>query len=107
MEIESIREQIRERNYKLSSHVAMHALKEGIAREDIVEAILAGTIIEDYEDAKRVLICGPTSLSRQTVIYLHAVCEYANPAFLAIVTAYLPDESLWESPPFKRRKRRK
>ena len=107
MDIEIIREQVREGNYKLSSHVARHALKEGFARKDIVEAILAGRIIEDYADEQRVLICGPTTLSQQTVIYLHAVCEYANPAYVAIVTAYLPDESLWESPPFKRRKRRR
>ncbi len=107
MEIEDIREQVREGHYKLSSHVAMHVLKEGFAREDIVEAILAGTVIEEYADVKRVLVCGPTTLSRQAVIYIHAVCEYANPAYIAIVTAYLPDESMWESPPFKRRKRRK
>ncbi|MDQ3009243.1 MAG: DUF4258 domain-containing protein [Acidobacteriota bacterium] len=107
MKIESIREQVREGNYKLKSHVAMHALKEGFAREDIVETILAGTIIEDYEQAKRVLICGPTTLSEQTVVYLHVVCEYADPAYVAIVTTYLPDESMWENPPFKRRKRRK
>lgn len=107
MEIEIILEQVREGNYLLKSHVAMHAMKEGFAREDVVEAILAGTIIEEYADKKRVLICGPTSLALQTTIYLHAVCEYANPAYIAVVTAYLPDESLWESPPFKRRKLRK
>ncbi len=107
MDIAIIGAQVQAGNYLLKSHVAAHAMKEGFAREDIVEAILAGTIIEEYADEKRVLICGPTSLARQTIIYLHAVCEYANPAYVAVVTAYLPDESLWESPPFKRRKRRK
>lgn len=77
MPIEIICEQVRAGNYKLTSHVAMLALKEGFAREDIVEAILAGTIIEDYADEKRVLICGPTTLARQTVIYLRClrVCQ--------------------------------
>jgi hypothetical protein len=82
-------------------------LKEGFERKNIVEAILGGTIIEKYPDEKRALICGATTLSQNAVIYLHVVCEYAYPEYVEIVTAYIPDESIWESPPFKRRKRKK
>jgi hypothetical protein len=105
--IEIIRERVRTGNYILKSHVALHALKEGFVREHIVEAILEGAIIEEYPNERRVLICGKTSLSRNAGIYLHTVCEYANPKYIEIVTAYIPDESLWESPPLKRRKRKK
>lgn len=107
MEIESIREKVRAGNYILKSHVALHALKEGFERAHIVEAILGGAVIEEYEPDRRVLLCGRTSLAPHTKIYLHVVCEYANPAYVEIITAYIPDEALWESPPFKRRKRKK
>lgn len=107
MDIEILREKVRAGNYILKSHTALHALKEGFEREHIVEAILEGAVIEEYTDEKRLLICGRTTLSQNVMIYLHAVCEYANPAYVEIVTAYIPDESLWESPPFKRRKRKK
>jgi len=107
VDIEVIREKVRAGSYILKSHVALHALKEGFEREHIVEAILEGAVIEEYKDEKRVLICGGTTLSQNAKIYLHAVCEYANPKYIEIITAYIPDESLWESPLFKRRKRKK
>jgi hypothetical protein len=107
VDIESVREKVRAGSYILKSHVALHALKEGFEREHIVEAILEGAVIEEYPTEKRVLVCGGTTMSPHSRIYLHVVCEYANPAYVEIVTAYLPDEALWESPPFRRRKRKK
>jgi Domain of unknown function (DUF4258) len=107
VDIEIIREKVRTGDYILKSHVALHALKEGFEREHIVEAMLEGAIIEEYADEKRALICGKTTLSRNVTIYLHVVCEYTNPKYIEIITAYIPDESLWENPPFKRRKRKK
>ena len=79
-------------------------MKEGFDREHLVEAILGGMIIEEYDDQQRVLVCGRTSLSEKVPIYLHVVVEYADPVFAEMVTAYVPDELQWESPPFKRRK---
>lgn len=107
MDIEIVREKIRAGSYILKSHAALHALKEGFERAHIVEAILEGVIIEEYPHERRMLICGRTTLAQNVNLYLHAVCEYVDPAYVEIVTAYLPDESLWASPPFKRRKRKK
>jgi hypothetical protein len=42
-----------------------------------------------------------------TEIYLHFVCEYADPVYIEFVTAYIPDEQAWESPRFRRRKQKK
>jgi len=67
-------------------------LKEGFAREHIVEAVLNGTAIEEYPEDQRVLICGKTTLSEKVAIYLHVVCEYADVLFVEFVTAYIPDE---------------
>ena len=85
----------------------IHALKEGFNRANMVEAVLNGSIIEDYADAKRVLVCGKTMIMTATEIYLHVVCEYADPVYIEFVTAYIPDEQEWESPPFRRRKKTK
>ena len=104
--IQTIRNRIRGGNYLTKPHAVQHALKEGFERKHIVEAILSGDIIEEYPDMQRVLICGDTSLGN-TRIYLHVVCEYADPAYIEFVTAYIPDEVQWEPPAFKRRRRKK
>jgi len=70
----------------------LHALKEGFERRHVVEAILNGRIIEEYPDDQRVLICGSTILG-DSGLYLHVVCEYADPVYIEIVTAYVPGES--------------
>ncbi|MBX3058182.1 MAG: DUF4258 domain-containing protein [Anaerolineae bacterium] len=107
MDIETVRQRLQAGNYLIKSHAVQHALKEGFERKHMVEAILNGQVIEDYPDDQRMLICGRTKLIERIAIYLHIVCEYADPVFIEIVTAYIPDERLWESPPSRRRKRLK
>lgn len=82
MDIETIRERIRAGNYLVKSHAIQHALKEGFERKQMVEAVLNGDIIEKYPDDQRALICGRTTLLRDTVICLHVICEYADPVFM-------------------------
>ena len=98
----TIQQCIRDDNYLVKSHAVIHALKEGFDRRNILEAVLNGSIIEEYADAERVLVCGRTTIT-DTEIYLHVVCEYADPVYVEFVTAYIPDEQEWESPPFRRR----
>ena len=107
MDIEIIRERIRAGTYLIKSHAVQHALKEGFERKHMVEAILDGTLLEEYPEAQRMLICGKTSLSQSVDIYLHVVCEYADSIYIELVSAYIPDELEWEKPPFRRRKREK
>lgn len=73
----------------------------------MVEAVLNGKIIEEYPDEQRVLICGQAALTESIQIYLHVICEYADPVYTEFVTAYLPDESQWQNPPFRRRRNTK
>ena len=103
MDIETIRERVRTGDYLIKSHAVQHALKEGFERKHMVEAIMGGTMIEEYPDDQRALICGKISLAKD--IYLHVVCEYADAVYAEFVTAYIPDELQWESPPFRRRRR--
>ena len=105
--IQTIQELIRARRYQVKSHAIQHALKEGFREKDMVKAILTGRIIESYPEEKRVLVCGQTNLDADVIIYLHVVCEQTYPDQIALVTAYIPDETLWENPPFNRRHRKK
>ncbi len=107
MDIETIRERIRQDHYLVKSHAVRHALKEGFERTHMVEAILEGAIIEEYPDDQQVLLCGKTSLAKTTDIYLHVVCEYADAIYVEFVTAYIPDEQEWEHPPLRRRKQKR
>ena len=105
MDIETIRARVRAGNYLVKGHAVQHALKEGFERKHIVEAILYGKIIEEYSDDQRVLICGSMTIGENLHLYLHVVCEYADSVYIEIVTSYVPNESQWENPPYKRRKR--
>jgi hypothetical protein len=102
--LETIKERVREGHYLVKSHAVIHALKEGFDRVNMVESVLTGKLVEDYSDAKRALLCGRTVLDSSTEIYLHVLCEYADAVYVEFVTAYIPDENDWESPPFRRRK---
>lgn len=102
--LQTIRQRVRNGYYLVKGHAVIHALKEGFERKDIVEAFLNGKLIEDYTDAKRALLCGRAMLTPGVEIYLHVVCEYADPVYVEFVTAYVPDEQEWESPPFRRHK---
>ena len=107
MDIEIIRERLRAGSYLIKSHAVLHALKEGFERKHMVEVVLKGTVIEEYPNDQRTLICGKTTLSENLDVYLHVVCEYSDPMYVEFVTAYIPDELQWESPPFRRRKRKR
>ena len=104
MDIEAIRERVRNGKYLLKGHVIRHALKEEFDRSNVEQAILDGRIIDSYPEEQRALICGKTTLPGNVDVYLHVICEYADPVWLEIVTAYIPDESIWEHPPVRRRK---
>ncbi len=91
MDIEIIRQRIRDERYLVKSHAIVHALKEGFDRKHMLEAVLDGIIIEDYIKDQRALICGKISLARNANVYLHVVCEYADPVYVEFVTAYIPD----------------
>lgn len=107
MDIEIIRKRVKAGNYLIKAHAVQHALKEGFERKHLIEAVLNGKIIEEYVDEHRVLVCGRIALSINVVMYLHVACEYADPVYIEFVTAYIPDEGIWESPPFRRRQKRR
>src|SRR4051812_31886354 len=106
VDVELLRERVRGGKYLVRSHAVVHPLKEGFDRKHIVEAVLNGKTVEEYPADQRLLICGKATLEDGTSIYLHVVCEYADDVYVEFITAYIPDELLWEHPPFRRRKRK-
>ena len=107
MDIKTIRKRVQDGNYLVQIHAVQHALKEGFERKHMVEAILKGKIIEEYPDDQRVLICGSAKIFDNLNMYLHVVCQYADPVYIEFVTAYIPDEFRSHYPPFRRRKRKR
>ncbi|MFL6212532.1 MAG: DUF4258 domain-containing protein [Blastocatellia bacterium] len=105
-DIEVIRDRVQAGKYLVRGHAVVHALKEGFDRKQMVDAILNGKVVEEYPMDQRVLICGRAMLEEGTYIYLHVVCEYADDVYAEFITAYIPDELLWEYPPFRRRKQK-
>jgi hypothetical protein len=107
IDIESIRHFILSESYSIKSHAARHIIEEGFTEENVVEAILNGRIIEEYPDEKRCLICGTAHIAPKTKISLHLICDYSDPEWLDIVTAYIPQLPQWETPTRRSRRRRK
>lgn len=107
MDIQTIRQRIQAGNYLVKIHAIQHALKEGFERKHMVEAVLNGAVIETYHEDQRVLICGRAVLPENVSVYLHVVCEYADPVYVEFVTAYIPNEDQWELPTFTRRRRKR
>ena len=101
--IETIRHLVSEGHYQVKLHAVQHALQEGFTEQDMVDAILAGQIIEIYPERKRVLICGKTALMPELELYLHIVCEQNYSDQIEIVTAYIPNTREWGTPPVKRK----
>ena len=95
------------RAYKKKVLFTSHALNQMnlsdrmIMKEEVIETILNGQVIEEYLDdlrGKSYLIC-----SAKHSRTIHVVCAPKN-EYLAIITAYVPTIDKWESNLRSRRK---
>lgn len=86
--------------YKKKVLFTYHALNQMnlsdrmILKEEVIETILNGHVIEEYPDdprGKSYLIC-----SDKTGRTIHVVCAPKND-YLAIITAYIPTLDKWEA----------
>lgn len=101
MEIAKIRKYCIEHRIQWTSHVMQRLIKRNILRSDVKTALLNGKIIEEYPSDypyPSCLVLGITSLNKP----LHVVCGIGDDK-LWIITAYRPDETMWDSA-FTRRK---
>lgn len=100
---ELLKELVRDGRFTVSKHSLPHRLKEGFSAGDMVQAVLRGSIIEDYPERSRCLFYGQAKISTRTTIDLHGVCDYSDENWADFVTGYIPDPLEWHSPPTERR----
>lgn len=89
------KEQVKIRQYILTSHARQESIDEDISIEDIENAVLNGEIIEDYSSrndirGKSCLITGP----KLDLLPVHVVasCSFEK---MYVVTVYLPKPPKW------------
>ena len=97
--LESIKQLIGRRRYRVRLHAVRHMIEEGFGEQDILEAVSGKSkILEDYTDESRCLILGYFRLGQKTRSPLHVVCDYSQETVVDIVTAYIPQRPWWISP---------
>ena len=92
--IAGIRDKVANGRLELSRHAADQSIKRGISVSELLEALLAGEVIEDYPEDKygpSCLVFGTTMDGRP----LHVQCSYPSRPTLKIITLYEPNPSLW------------
>jgi Domain of unknown function (DUF4258) len=88
-----VRAQASIENIRVTQHAQEEMAEEGILLDDVLEAITAGEILENYPDHKRgpcCLVNGITSSARA----LHIICTSGGQR-LIIITAYEPMPPKW------------
>jgi hypothetical protein len=81
---------------RVTQHAQQEMVAENITLDDILHAISAATLLEDYPTHRRgacALLYGRDPHGRD----LHIVCTTANP-MLVIITVYEPRRPKWVSP---------
>ena len=89
--IQSVRQQITDRDYYLSSHAEDEMLADSLGREDLEHAIQKGRIEKRMtKDPRgtRYRIEGPARDGR----LIHVICRYKEAYSLVIITAYALEE---------------
>jgi len=92
MNIEDIKEKIRDNDYEISLHALEKSFERKIWKDDIEHAIMNGEVIEDYKDDKPYPSCLIYGRTKDTQ-HIHIVCTY--PPKVKIITVYFPDKYKW------------
>lgn len=95
-----IQECVRTKRYVFTKHaLTKHPPAEGFTPDQALEAILNGTILEDYPVQDRCLISGTATgldLSSDYIsTYIHCVCCYDDVQQVVVITMYRPSTVEW------------
>ena len=99
--IERIRRQAKTENLRLTQHAQQEMTEEGIGLDEVIEALKAGQILENYPQHRRGACCLVNGLTGE-MRPLHVVCTTAQPT-LIIITVYEPKPPTWITPTKRRR----
>ena len=101
LDIRWIVTKVRSKDYYFSKHADQERQNDNLVIEEIEEALLAGRILEQYEDTGRgesCLVVGFTERGKP----IHLVCGVREEV-LAIITVYIPTPPKFVTP-YERRK---
>lgn len=94
LEIKNIKSYINNKKIKWTEHCANRMFERDISKNDVINTVLNGKIIEYYENAYPFPSCLILGLDNANTM-LH-VCVGVSKEFLYIITAYYPDDVEWE-----------
>ena len=95
LNIDDLRNLCFDENIAVSKHARKRLFEREITIDDIKNVIFSGEIIRLYEDDKPFPSCLVLGKAKNNC-YIHVVASIDNDD-LHIITAYQPDESVWEA----------
>lgn len=101
MDIEKMRQFCKAGKIRWSSHVVSRMMERMIFRQEVLDTILSGEVIEDYADDFPLPSCLILGIHEQKPLHVVAAISDSD---IVIVSAYRPDESRFE-PDFKTRRK--
>ena len=93
MDIDEIREKIKNNEYEISFHAEKERYAEDIKISDLEAAISNGAILENYSDDARGPSCLILGYSQNRPI--HIVCGHTDIEWIRIITVYIPKKPKW------------
>ena len=93
MDIEEIKEKVKNNEYEISFHAEKERYAENISISDLETAIYNGEILEDYIDDPRGPSCLILGYSKNQPIHIVCGCTPIN--WIRIITVYLPKLPKW------------
>jgi len=98
--LERIRAQAATENVRITPHAQQELVEEDITLGEVLEAIAAADILENYPEHRRGACCLLGGLTRRNRP-VHVVCTTTLP-MLVIITVYEPRLPKWMSPSQRR-----
>lgn len=95
LDINIIKQLIKDEKIRWTNHIVVRLLQRNITQDDVLNTLLNGEIIEEYENDYPYPSCLVYGISLNNKI-LHVVCG-SNEEELWIITAYYPDNIEWEN----------
>lgn len=95
MDIKDIQNRVRNGLFRFSIHAEMEAEADNLGIRQIVEAILASEVLEQYSDTGRGESCLLVGFSEETPI--HVVCGRRSENII-IITVYIPGPPKFSDP---------
>jgi len=98
MNIDEIRQLIREGKYEVSAHAQQERLEDDLDVTEIETAIMAGEIIEEYPDDPRgssCLVAGHAGTRPVHVVLGWARRKVTAERMLRVITVYIPRPPKW------------